>query len=80
MTPARRAFQVVATLHFSEPRPEVLDFAAIKQSVERGNSGRTPDENLNPAGIASDVRFFLLRDPHLSGISADRTRKHSFSA
>ena len=74
------ALQVIAAFHFLEACEEVFGFGAVEQAVELGDSCRSPDKQLNAAGVARNVGLFLLCDPHLAWAGADRARKHLLPA
>jgi hypothetical protein len=71
------ALEAVTTIHFFQRGPKVLAGSAVNQAVESGDSGRPPDEELNAAGVARNVRFGLFRDPDLAKVHADRAREHA---
>src|SRR3989442_517691 len=73
-----RTFEVVAPLHLRKPGPEVLSFGAVYQSLEGRNTGRSPNEELNPAGVARNIWLPLFRERDLAWVRADRTRENPF--
>lgn len=74
------ALQAISRLHFLYPRPQVLATGALNKPVKGGNPLRSPDENLNAAGITDDVRFGLLRLFDRARRGANRAGKHFVSA
>jgi hypothetical protein len=79
MASTGRAFQVVASLHFDEPGPNIFDVTAINQPAKSGDTRWTSNEKLNSARVTGYVRLFLLCDSYFARRRTDRTGKHPIS-
>jgi hypothetical protein len=73
-----RARQVIAPLHLREHGPKIVRDGAVHQLIESGDPGGTPDEYLNSAWIARNVRLALFGRLDLARANTDRAGKHPF--
>lgn len=75
---ALRTRQSVAKLHFLKAREQSGLLTLVDQAVKLCDSGRSANENLNPARIARYVRLVLLGQPDFPNARANRTRELEF--
>src|SRR5258708_22989173 len=73
---ALRAREAIKALHFAQPGKQAFAVSVLQQAAEFLDSGGTAHEDLHTAGIANQVRFVLLCDPHLPYLRTYGTRKH----
>jgi hypothetical protein len=77
--PALRALEQISMVDLFKPHPDIFIVRTIDEPVEGYNSRRSPNEELNPARVASYVRLLLLGVLDLAWIQTNGTRESAFT-